>query len=1259
MNARRLIESVSTHRAHERLAGRMSQTLLNRPTRRNEGKGTMNASRLLGAQLAVLGVFACVLFASAPASAHGIHVFSGSFTADTGAHALSDPGAVAVNNATGNVYVVDAGNKRVEEFNSTGTAFIAEFAAPGGFSSPEAIAVDNSGNALDPSKGDVYVTDTGAHVVDKFSATGEYNGQLTGTCENAGEVVVEPGACPGSATKAVIPFTGLAGVAVGASGTVWVSQENGQIDSYSDEKSTEFLSSHESVFETGQAGPGLALDSHEDLYVSHALSEPAIGSVNSAYELLVRYYQEEREEGGVFPLEPAFAVAVNTSNNGVLLDHETSIGYFDAISSCVASKPCYTAPKGSLTQPFGEGHLEESAGVAVNSSLGTTSSGTVYATDRSSGAVRVFAEVSVPDVTTGAPSQVSETSELLRGTVNPSGEPLGDCSFEYAEYGTESGVYPHTVACQQTPAEIGSGNEPVQVSAEISGLKPGLRDNFRLTAGNINGVVHGSNESFTPFRLLGPPSLSLPDGRAYELVSTIEGTEVFIPRSGQPESTFEEEGELQASQGGYRAAATGVAVAYVGGLSPSGVGGFAVARNDGGDLYLSKRSASGWSEGNIDPVPSGRNIDSFSADLSQQFMNINEPQFNNAHGQSAACAENNIYTRSGGVGDETYQPLVTGAVVSGEECQHLTFAGASWDDSHLLFQSPGAYTQGATKGSSGSPENGFGAQGQQGYDNLYDSVAGQLHQVNVLPDGESEQNPYAVFGGLIYLGEHEYEHNLANDMSMDDSRVFWTSMSTKSLYVRENDTQSQSRVVGEHCTEPGKACTIQIDQAQPGAEGTSGGGTFWTSSSDGSRVFFTDCSRLTEGSTAVTSRSCSHEVPTPESGEPLVPAGNDLYEYNLDSGRLTDVTLDHNSSDVLGADVQGVIGASGDGSNVYFVANGVLAGENDEARKPVSNQPNLYVVHDGETSFIATLEIEDQRFLGISEDASVGEEDEAGDWKLSPGLRSAATSRNGDVVAFMSRLPLTDYDNLGCKSVFGQETTGRCPEVFVYSIHAGRVLCASCTPSGAPPLAETTEPWEENLGGHVAVSGNNTFGLRWLNAEGTQVYFDSSASLVSRDTNDRQDVYEWESQGSGGCSRVEGCVSLLSGGDSPRDAFFLDASESGRDVFFTSREQFLPDGGGEFVKLYDARVGGGFAELEQACTGTGCQGVASAPPIFATPSSVTFNGIGNFPPLAAVVKGKPKSKPQAKCRKHFAKKRGRCMKAPARKRTKSAQKGRK
>lgn len=789
-----------------------------------------------------------------------------------------------------------------------------------------------------------------------------------------------------------------------------------------------------------------------------------------------------------------------------------------------------------------------------------------------------------------------------------------------------------------TPPQTLPGlSKSITVNETITHLQPGAEYHAHFIASNgIGSPVAGADDAFTTLKLPLPSPLGLPDGRAYELVSTIENMEVFPPAAGQT-SSFESKlyGELIATQGGFRAAANGEAVAYIGGLPPSGQGGYGVGKNHDGNLYLSARGTNGWAASDIDAVSNSRLIEGFSADLSQQFFNIGEPKFDQAHGGTSDCTGEvgEIYSRIGGLGVPAYRALIPAASASGEECEHLTFAGTSADDAHVLFQSQGAYTPGAVKGEEGNSERPTGLVPAEGFDNLYDSVNGQLYQVNVLPDGKPEPSPAAIYGGRSSLLERKFEHNFSGDVSTDGSRVFWTSLGTGDLYVRQNDTQPQSMVEGERCTEPTKACTVQIDRVQPGATGTSGGGQFWAASGDGSKVFFTDCSRLTEGSTAVSGGGCAREeFVNNQIGERNEPTGNDLYEYDLTSGRLTDLTVDSNSTDALGADVQGVVGASVDGSSVYFVANGVLAEEDAEGRKPVAGQPNLYLHHAGNPTptFIATLSSkedktdnfetlgrDDNEFNGLGEGAFGNVGSLVGDWRAEPGLRTAAVAPTGKAVTFMSRLPLTGYDNNGIVAVdgAGERHYGNQPEVFVYETDSGRIVCASCTPTGKLP-APAAEGWENGGGGHVSVSGSSTFMSRFINTEGTQVYFDTSQPLVSRDTNNRQDVYEWEANGSGDCAQLAGCVRLLSGGDSPHDAYFLDASESGDDVFFTSREQLLPKALNENVKLYDARVGVGFPESALACEGTACQGAPPAAPIFSSPSTATIDGVDDVVPSA-------------------------------------------
>jgi hypothetical protein len=144
------------------------------------------------------------------------------------------------------------------------------------------------------------------------------------------------------------------------------------------------------------------------------------------------------------------------------------------------------------------------------------------------------------------------------------------------------------------------------------------------------------------------------------------------------------------------------------------------------------------------------------------------------------------------------------------------------------------------------------------------------------------------------------------------------------------------------------------------------------------------------------------------------------------------------------------------------------------------------------------------------------------------------------------------------------------------------------------------------------------------------VFFFSAQALVPQDTNGRVDVYEWERPGSGECPvGGEGCVYLLSGGTSIQESWFADASENGDDVFIITRAKLVNADEDELFDLYDVRVNGSTPSLPLTCTGTGCQGVPGAPPIFTTPSSATFEGVGNFPPPRdSKVKPKPKKKPK-------------------------------
>src|SRR6185503_3906962 len=64
---------------------------------------------------------ACAALLLAAAAAHGEITYQSSFgSAGSGAGQLSDPASVSINNSTGDVYVADNGNNRIEQFTDDG-----------------------------------------------------------------------------------------------------------------------------------------------------------------------------------------------------------------------------------------------------------------------------------------------------------------------------------------------------------------------------------------------------------------------------------------------------------------------------------------------------------------------------------------------------------------------------------------------------------------------------------------------------------------------------------------------------------------------------------------------------------------------------------------------------------------------------------------------------------------------------------------------------------------------------------------------------------------------------------------------------------------------------------------------------------------------------------------------------------------------------------------------------------------------------------
>jgi len=395
-------------------------------------------------------------------------------------------------------------------------------------------------------------------------------------------------------------------------------------------------------------------------------------------------------------------------------------------------------------------------------------------------------------------------------------------------------------------------------------------------------------------------------------------------------------------------------------------------------------------------------------------------------------------------------------------------------------------------------------------------------------------------------------------------------------------------------------------------------------SADGKRIFWTDeaSRRLYVRETGETT------VEIPDRGEFLTatPDGaavllNDGHIYDLETKALVDLTGGHGG-------FQGILGSSEDLSRVYFVDTEVLSGreQNAQGASAQAGKDNAYAYEaaSGTSRFITTLSPQDNGTGVGGESGSI-----LGVWVAAPSNRLAQVTSDGRLLAFMSRLPLTGYNNIDA-------LTGRRDfEVYEYDSTDGTLSCASCSPTGTPPVGESRLGLMKPL--------ESTFPQPYDLSNDGRVVFDSSSRISPYDVNGRvQDVYEYEPQDVDSCTRTGGCISLISSGSGTGDSEFVDADPNGENVFFTTREHLVPEDQDDLIDLYDARIDGGFPAITQpACTGTGCQGVPNAPPIFATPSSVTFNGVGNLP--APTVKATVKKK--AKCAKGKTFAHGKCVKA--------------
>ncbi len=852
--------------------------------------------------------------------------------------------------------------------------------------------------------------------------------------------------------------------------------------------------------------------------------------------------------------------------------------------------------------------------------------------------------------------KVTSSSATFEATIDPNG---AHTSYRF-EYDTSPYVLNqpgHGVSVPSLALAIGNGGAGVEVEQHVVGLASGGTYHYRVVAVSEVEVEPGVTElvefdgpdrTFTTQALGGV--FSLPDNRAWELVSPADKHGASIGHIG-------EEGLFQASAdgGAFTFEATGATEAEPQGLPEQ-------------EQVLSSRCDGVWSSQDMatpHSFPSGVSVGTgyeyrfFSEDLSlavaEPLGRFSRPELEGVYEASPEATERTPYLRDDSIcptsppTSKPYQPLVSGAPGyeelppgtkfngASEKQGDVVFAGATPDAEHVVIESGVPLTVGG----GGLYEWSAGAQ----------NPSERLRPLYLLPESEGG----GVVGGNGVPAPSSFNHQLS-----DDGSVFFESGGH--LYLQD----------------VARGVSGRLDVAQGVPEPSGGHAGFVYASSDGSRVFFSDAERLTGA------------------------AGGGVYECRVAEveGRpgCAQLVLTGISASISSGDGR-LIGGSQDASYLYFVSKEALAPGSALASCKINGEGvwegascNLYVYHVDSTTFIATLLGEDSQDWGSNGHGR------------SLAFQTSRVSPNGEWLAFMSDRSLTGYD--------AHDVNVGVPDEEVYLYHApenlgterGTLTCASCDPTGARPvgveyenlpgshtglLVDGYSVWESGRVLAANVPGWTPYRQevalyqsRYLSDSG-RLFFNSSDALVPQDSNGNEDVYEYEPVGVGSCGEGSssggsvykpargfeleggvgeepaGCVALISSGVGYGESAFLDASETGGDVFFLTAEKLVRRDVDTSLNVFDAHectaraVCVAEASPSPECrTVEACRAAPSPQPeVFSAPASATFNGPGNVRPEPGVSPEKVVKKATVKCRKGLVKgKKGKCVK---RKKTKA------
>jgi hypothetical protein len=1197
--------------------------------------------------LAVLCAAVAVMLTcwSAAALAVQTHPFVKTFG---GAAGVSGANGIAIAPGSGEVYVSDPGNNVVEKFNPVTGALDSSFgdtpiATDGRLAGRATAAGEFAGTqglAVDPASGDLYVTDVGHGVVAKFTAAGV----LVSAFGTAGEIGTNsiPSGSSGSIDTGN-PFLTVAVAVDPNNGDVYAADlVNSTVDKFS--AAGAFISQID-VSATVPGPVGLAVDAAGNLYVVGSGSveefdssgtdlgpldqsgsdqgvsvDPASGDVYVAQGSRIAEFSGGSQIGsfgqvGEPRLQNADAVAIDAAGHPFVADNgapESEKAIFEfgtpitttapsAVESPVAAVTATTAHFAGTVNPNGfdtgwhfeysTDHVSWASVPSPDHDAGSGTSAVGVSADptelqpashyftrlvASNGLdpVAVSAEQSfttpavAPTVGNDAPIfDLTATSVTLRADVNPYNATLSVCHFDY---GT-SNAYGAQTPCGQTP----TGHDPVTVSAEVSGLQPGRTYHFRLDAGSVGGSVSGPDASFTtpdpqsascpnaPLRT--GLSAGLPDCRAYEQVSPIDknGSDVLVNSSRA------------------HVAADGSRVIF-----PS-LGGFADVHGTGvATDYMAERESSGWSSHNIYPTTPPLDFNVIASYMPQLYKQTTSDLTAGIYSSPYALTDDpatnevgNLYLRGNlsEPGTGAYQLLTScpaceapgGVPLLAPDLAHdyLSFdffAGASADLRHVIFESRQNLTDDVPAGDCSTS----GAYETECPIKLYESFEGTVKLVGILPNG----NPAS--GSVAGQGTEGSENwPVPHAISEDGARVIFTDSphaqlgAQGNLYMRINGSSTVQINASERtdCADH-QPCSGTPEPDPNGSQPAK----YWDASADGTRVFFSTGEALTDERSNIDGGGIQK-----------------LYMYDADASAGHHLSLIV-ANPVEGGEFEGFIGSSSNGQYVYFEWGRTILPGQARVRSA------MYVWHDGEVKLVAPT--------------------------VDPLIDDVNSRANG--VQGLGRQSRVTPDGLhllfGTEDVVGPtgDTQNHNEELYLYSASNNHLSCVSC---GAGETQTSATSVDEKQGASIGAiypininTPNSNVLPHALSDDGRYVFFTTAAKLVPQDVNGVDDAYEYDSQ--------TGQVHLLSTGSDPQASFFMDASSDGSDAVIATRQQLVGQDRDQLMDVYDARVDGGIAAQNPAtnpppCADTtSCHGVLPSQPGGVSPTSTSFNGPGNLTP---------------------------------------------